>query len=33
VTRIYVTKSGPPLALWHTYVPHEMKAAELDRAG
>ena len=28
---IYVTKRGPPLTLWHTYVPHEMKAAELDK--
>jgi alpha-beta hydrolase superfamily lysophospholipase len=30
--RIYVTQRGAPLAIWHTYVPHEMKAAELDAA-
>lgn len=30
--RIYVTQRGAPLAIWHTYVPHEMKAAELDKA-
>lgn len=30
--RIYVTQRGPSLAIWHTYVPHEMKAAELDEA-
>jgi alpha-beta hydrolase superfamily lysophospholipase len=28
--RIYDTQRGPPLALWHTYVPHELKARELD---
>ena len=28
--RIYDTQRGPPLALWHTYVPHELKASELD---
>src|SRR5262245_49336895 len=31
--RVYLTQRGPALAIWHTYVPHEMKAAELDRAG
>jgi alpha-beta hydrolase superfamily lysophospholipase len=30
--RIYVAQQGPPLSRWHTYVPHEMKAAELDAA-
>jgi alpha-beta hydrolase superfamily lysophospholipase len=28
--RIYLTRSGPPLALWHTFVPHELKAKDLD---
>src|SRR5262245_55046655 len=28
--RVYQTQRGPPLARWHTYVPHEMKAKELD---
>jgi alpha-beta hydrolase superfamily lysophospholipase len=30
--RIYVVQSGPPLERWHTYVPHEMRATELDAA-
>jgi alpha-beta hydrolase superfamily lysophospholipase len=30
--RIYVSQQGPALSLWHTYVPHELKAAELDAA-
>jgi len=30
--RIYVAQLGPPLSRWHTYVPHEMKAKELDAA-
>jgi alpha-beta hydrolase superfamily lysophospholipase len=30
--RVYITQRGAPLAVWHTYVPHEMKAAELDTA-
>jgi alpha-beta hydrolase superfamily lysophospholipase len=30
--RIYVAQQGPPLSRWHTYVPHEMKASELDAA-
>jgi alpha-beta hydrolase superfamily lysophospholipase len=30
--RVYVAQRGPPLSRWHTYVPHEMKAAELDAA-
>jgi alpha-beta hydrolase superfamily lysophospholipase len=28
--RVYVTQSGPRLAVWHTFVPHEMKAKDLD---
>jgi alpha-beta hydrolase superfamily lysophospholipase len=30
--RIYVSQLGPPLSRWHTYVPHELKAGELDAA-
>jgi alpha-beta hydrolase superfamily lysophospholipase len=30
--RIYLTRSGPPLAVWHTFVPNDMKARELDAA-
>ena len=30
--RVYVAQQGPPLSRWHTYVPHEMKATELDAA-
>ena len=30
--RIYVVESGPPLERWHTYVPHELRAKELDAA-
>jgi alpha-beta hydrolase superfamily lysophospholipase len=30
--RIYDVQRGPPLARWHTYVPHEMRAKELDAA-
>ena len=29
-TRIYLARSGPPLAIWHTFVPHEMKAKDVD---
>ena len=28
--RIYVTQGGPRLAVWHTFVPHELKAKDLD---
>jgi alpha-beta hydrolase superfamily lysophospholipase len=28
--RIYVTQRGAPLAIWHTYVPRELIAKELD---
>jgi len=31
--RIYIVQSGPPLERWHTYVPHEMRATEIDAAG
>jgi alpha-beta hydrolase superfamily lysophospholipase len=30
--RVYDIQRGPPLAVWHTYVPHELRAAELDAA-
>jgi alpha-beta hydrolase superfamily lysophospholipase len=30
--RAYDSQRGPRLALWHTYVPHELKAKELDAA-
>ena len=30
--RVYDIQRGPPLALWHTYVPHELRAKELDAA-
>jgi alpha-beta hydrolase superfamily lysophospholipase len=30
--RVYDAQRGPPLSGWHTYVPHEMKAKELDAA-
>lgn len=30
--RIYVTESGPDLQLWHTYVPRDMHAEEIDKA-
>lgn len=29
--RIYDTQRGPKLELWHTFVPHEMRAAEIDK--
>src|SRR5271169_58216 len=28
--RVYVTRGGPRLAVWHTFVPHELKAKDLD---
>lgn len=28
--RVYDIQRGPPLARWHTYVPRELKAAQLD---
>jgi alpha-beta hydrolase superfamily lysophospholipase len=30
--RIYDSQTGPPLEPWHTYVPHEARAAALDKA-
>src|SRR5262245_38773002 len=30
--RLYDVQRGPPLAPWHTYVPHEMRAQEIDAA-
>jgi alpha-beta hydrolase superfamily lysophospholipase len=30
--RVYDTERGPPLEPWHTYVPHELSADEMDRA-
>ncbi len=30
--RVYDVQRGPPLALWHTHVPHELGATELDAA-
>ena len=30
--RVTITQRGAPLAVWHTYVPHDMKASEIDKA-
>lgn len=30
--RIYDTQRGPQLQLWHTFVPHEMRAKDIDNA-
>jgi hypothetical protein len=30
--RAYESQRGPPLQLWHTHVPHELTAAEIDKA-
>ena len=30
--RIWDIERGPPLELWHTFVPHELSADEIDRA-
>ena len=30
--RAYDSQRGAPLQLWHTYVPHEIRAAEIDKA-
>jgi alpha-beta hydrolase superfamily lysophospholipase len=30
--RAYDSQRGPPLQLWHTYVPHDMRAADIDKA-
>ena len=28
--RVYAAQRGPPLSRWHAYVPHDLKAKELD---
>ena len=30
--RVWDTQRGPPLHIWHTYVPRELSAKELDAA-
>jgi alpha-beta hydrolase superfamily lysophospholipase len=30
--RAWDAQDGPPLELWHTFVPHELNAAEIDKA-
>ncbi|TKI05498.1 alpha/beta hydrolase [Martelella alba] len=30
--RVYQTQSGPQLQLWHTYVPDDMTASDIDRS-
>lgn len=30
--RAWDSQRGPPLQLWHTYVPHDMRAAGIDKA-
>lgn len=30
--RVYDTELGPPLELWHTVVPHELSAQQIDKA-
>jgi hypothetical protein len=32
VVRGFDSQRGPPLELWHTFVPHELSADELDKA-
>jgi alpha-beta hydrolase superfamily lysophospholipase len=32
VLRAYDSQRGPPLELWHTYVPHELTAAEIAKS-
>ncbi len=29
--RAYDSQRGPPLELWHTFVPHELSAMEIDK--
>jgi len=29
--RAWDSQRGPPLEPWHTYVPHDLHAAEIDR--
>jgi alpha-beta hydrolase superfamily lysophospholipase len=30
--RAYDSQRGPPLHLWHTHVPHDLKASQIDKA-
>ena len=30
--RVFDSHRGPPLELWHTFTPHELSAAEIDKA-
>ena len=30
--RAYDSQRGPPLDLWHTFVPHELSATEIDKS-
>ena len=30
--RAYDSQRGPPLELWHTFVPHELSAMEIDKS-
>ena len=32
VWRVYDTEQGPPLALWHTVVTHELSERQIDKA-
>lgn len=32
VVRAYESQLGPPLQLWHTHVPHELRAGQIDKA-
>src|SRR6478672_7252994 len=32
VFRVWDTQRGPPLEPWHTYVPNDLRAAEIDRS-
>jgi alpha-beta hydrolase superfamily lysophospholipase len=32
ILRVYQTQRGPKLQLWHTYVPQDMRAADIDNA-
>ncbi len=33
VVRAVESQRGPPLELWHTYVPHELSAGEIVEVG
>jgi alpha-beta hydrolase superfamily lysophospholipase len=32
IVRVYDSQRGPPLQLWHSYVPHELTASQIDKA-